>query len=202
MCAICRRAAPWFEEKVLKPWCLACEPVSDCHECVTEKPREWGRVPEMSLQEVGAWHGFIESKLLVTEPAELKDALRDDGMLLDVSWVFVAKYLDVVFSRLRREGYDIPLKFSRRLVERAMALHEGQAALPRTNEDLCEGLAFTEASALKLGEVVRYGCEECGAPGELEQNWPRRFIGREEKDPYSFRWCAKCWRAWQEQWSS
>ena len=162
-----------------------------------EDVRQWGRVPTMSGHEYGNIMLWTEANLLVLSPDELDAALREDGMLLGTSWIFVAKYLELTFNRCRREGYAVPHKLAKPLVERAMKQHENAMTPPRTAEKLCEGVGFTDETALRMSQVRLYACKQCGVAGEEGENWPRPFARLEEKDPCDHRWCETCWSAWK-----
>ena len=63
---------------------------------------------EMTTQELGSMHDFISRTGCVVEPIELASSLREDGMLVGLSWLDIAQYVNVVCRRLRRDGYDLP----------------------------------------------------------------------------------------------
>jgi hypothetical protein len=142
---------------------------------------------------------WSEANLLVASPDELDGALREDGMLLGTSWLFVAQYLELTFNRCRREGHAVPHKLSKPLVERAMQHHENGIAPPRAAADLCEGVGFTDEIALRMSQVRLYACKQCEKPGEEKETWPRRLARFDTRDPCDHRWCETCWSAWKLQ---
>ena len=153
---------------------------------------------EMSKEEVGALHAFIEANLFVGEPVELIEALRDDGMLLGAPWRFITKYLHVIFGRLRRQGYNVPRWLSAMMVGTAMDMHLRSSTPPSSASDLCRGCGLGDAAAVALKQVRQFCCKECRKPGEEAETFPRRRrTPKEDMPPCSHRWCEGCWFVWR-----
>ena len=149
---------------------------------------------EMSSQERADMYNFINGMLLVTAPTELIEVLRDDGMLLTFSWQYIAKYIDTVFAKLRRDGHNVPYSLSRFFVDNALHQHTLQSSPPSNNEELCTALKLSPGTQASLAAVPLYTCRQCNAAGEVSPNFPKCTEGKgEEKPPLRDRWCEKCW---------
>ena len=157
---------------------------------------------EMTRQELGSMHDFIARTSGVFEPMELASALHEDGMLVGLSWLNIAQYVDVVCRRLRRDGYDLPYWVTNTLAGNALRCHEAGKPSPSTNDELCREIGLTTRFTGSLFYVKCFSCKQCGAACEDAPNWPRPTPKHTKPDPPSHRWCAACWSKWAtEDWA-
>ena len=146
---------------------VLCVP-STCAQGMTEEVevevavRPWGFV-ELQRGEFDVIFGMLVSQAFSPEPLDLLESFRYDGWWPGLRWCDVAKALYVQGRMFEDDGWNIPRRVFKRLIEDAMRLHEQGHAVSRTSEDFLASLVPDPRKLESaLQKARRFPCCVCG----------------------------------------
>ena len=99
--------------------------------------------------------------VLAFEPEELENCLLDDFFWTGLSWLSVARCVFVQMVTFEDDGWNVSRRLRKRLVERAMSMHERHDSLVTGGtevRDVLLGCGLKE----KVTAIVRVPCYVCG----------------------------------------
>ena len=113
--------------------CLALKPDSAV---ASDAPTQRDFV-ELARGEFTACEYALRQFAYSVEPSELPLSLREDGYWRDWGYLAVAKFLHVQITLWLDDGWQVPSRVRRALVQRALQLHEAGVAMAGTGGALC-----------------------------------------------------------------
>ena len=128
-----------------------------------------------------------DNSVLVDEPVEYEECLADD-FWCGKPWLQVAKYVRVQQQFWLDDGWAVPSKLWRRMLEKAMRMHEFGSADCGGFDVLMEVL-LGDGRAEKLKAVAMKPCEVCGAETNTSRKkWLRGDARRKDRRVF----CRSC----------